>query len=453
MCGVVGIYSPIKAALPEEVYLALHALQHRGQSAAGVAWIDGSGEVGSRRGAGLVHQALDQSELAQVDCQLAIGHVRYPTAGGTSLRNAQPLAVHSSSRGAFALAHNGNLTNGEELRQKLEAEGAIFQTRSDSEVLLHLITRHGGDSFGEALSASLCDLKGAYSYVIIRSGQLIGARDPWGVRPLCLGKRDEVWYLASESCAFDLLGVTFVRDIEPGEVVTIDERGLHSTYLPHRPKKRFRCAFEYVYFARPDSDIDGINVYESRVRMGAQLAAEHSTEATMVTGMPDSGTPAALGFARASGVDYQSAIVRNRYSGRTFIEPSPRARALGVRKKLNPLKSLTRDQHLAVVDDSVVRGTTGCKVCRLLREAGARGVHLLISSPPVKYPCFYGIDTPDRNELLAAYKSHEAMARELGVDDLSFLSKEGLAQAIGLPLDELCTACFDGGYMEDWDEL
>lgn len=450
MCGVVGLYSSYKAPLAEEAYLALYALQHRGQNAAGISWIDGNGDVCSRRGAGLVHQALDQNELAEIDCHLAIGHVRYPTAGGDSPRNAQPLAVHSSSRGAFALAHNGNLTNGETLRRRLEAEGAIFQTQTDSECLLHLITRHGGDSFHQSLMASLEDLKGAFSFVLIRPGQLIGVRDPWGVRPLCLGRRENVWYLASESCAFDLLGAAFVRDLLPGEVITVDERGLHSDFQKRKPQRRFRCAFEYVYFARPDSVIDGVSVYESRVRMGRRLAQEcPCRNATLITGMPDSGTPAALGYAEGTGIPYKGAIVRNRYSGRTFIEPSPRARALGVRKKLNPLRSLTEGQNLAVIDDSIVRGTTGVKICRLLRECGARQVHLLISSPPVKHPCFYGIDTPDRNELLAAGKSIEAMVSYLGVTGLGFLSKEGLAEAIGLPQTELCTACFDGNYMED----
>lgn len=450
MCGIIGAFSSRGAHLLEEIYLGLYALQHRGQEAAGVAWSDEAGQVLCRRGNGLVHLALSQTELAQVTSQAAIGHVRYATTGGTGLANAQPLAASSSVHGSFAVAHNGNLTNTDELKRQMEHGGAIFQSRTDTEVVLHLISHQPDVPFADAVQRSCTKLRGAFSLVIVHENRLIAVRDPWGFRPLALGERDGVFYVASESCAFDLLGAHFIRDLDPGEILLIDSTGLHSSKLPLTPARHYHCAFEYVYFARPDSVIDGVSVYESRIRMGRELAKTNGcpTDA-VVTGLPDSGTIAALGYAAESGHAYQAAIVRNRYSGRTFIEPTPRVRELGVQKKLNPIRSLIEGRQLVAIDDSVVRGTTSRKVCALLRRCGARGIHLRISSPPVCYPCFYGIDTPSRDDLVAAQKSVPAMASQFGCDSLQYLTKEALIRSIGKPACELCTACFDGHYMEE----
>ncbi len=451
MCGIIGAYSSRNSRLLEEIYLGLYALQHRGQEAAGVAWTADTSEIRSIKNSGLVHVALDQNELSQISCHSAIGHVRYSTAGGSGINNAQPLTASSSSRGSFAVAHNGNITNAESLRSLLENRGAIFHSNSDTEVLLHLITHQGHKPFLDALTDALRRLKGAYSFVLLHQDRLIAVRDPWGFRPLILGRRDDIYYVVSESCALDLLAAEPVRDIEPGEILIIDGQGLHSLRIPHKPKRCYHCSFEYVYFARPDSIIDGISVYETRKAMGRELArCCGDCNASLVTGMPDSGTIAALGFAEESKVPYQSAIVRNRYSGRTFIEPTQRVRELGVLKKLNPMGSLIRGKDLAVVDDSIVRGTTSTKVAQLLRHhCGAKSVHFCISSPPVAYPCYYGIDTPSREELIAAQLSGDDLVQRLCVDSLTYLTKEALVRSIGLPADQLCTACFDGHYMEE----
>lgn len=460
MCGIIGAYSPRSTNLPEDIFLGLYALQHRGQEAAGIAWTNGHGNIDSRKGGGLIHTAIAQSEISKIDCRSAIGHVRYPTAGGAGMCNAQPLIASSLNRGAFAVAHNGNLTNAEALRTMLEGHGALFQSSSDTEVLLHLISHQPNRPFLDALTNALRRLRGAYSFVLLYDDKLIAARDPWGFRPLALGKRDDITYVASESCAFDLLGAQMVRDVEPGEILVIDENGCQSFRIPHETKRKYHCVFEYVYFARPDSIIDGVSVYESRKRMGRELAkacrncphCSEGLERGLVTGLPDSGTIAALGFAEESGVPYESAIVRNRYSGRTFIEPTQRVRELGVLKKLNPMKELIRDRDVLVIDDSIVRGTTSIKVADLLRNnCGAKGVHLCISSPPVAYPCYYGIDTPSRRELVAARLSGDELTKFLGVDSLTYLSREALVRAVGLPEDQLCTACFDGNYMEEED--
>lgn len=460
MCGIIGAFSSQKTQLPEEMFLGLYALQHRGQEAAGIAWTDDRGEIICRKAPGLVHNALDQGEISKVECHSAIGHVRYATAGGSAACNIQPLTANSLSCGAFAVVHNGNLPNAMPLRTMLEGNGALFQSSSDTEVLLHLISHQPARPFLDALTCALRKLRGAYAFLLLHDDKLIAARDPWGFRPLVLGQRDGVIYLASETCAFDLLGAKLIRDVEPGEILVIDESGIQSFRIPHEPKRTFHCSFEYVYFARPDSLIDGISVYETRKRMG-RLLARKCTECMngckdmyrpLVTGLPDSGTIAALGFSEESGVPYESAIVRNRYSGRTFIEPTQRVRELGVLKKLNPLRELIRGRDIIVVDDSIVRGTTSIKVAQLLKQGcGARGVHMCISSPPVAYPCYYGIDTPSRKDLIAAKLSGDRLREFLGVDSLFYLNENDLISAIGLPADQLCTACFDGTYMEDED--
>ena len=459
MCGVIGAFSPRAAHLPEEIYLGLYALQHRGQEAAGVAWTDERDEIECFKGPGLVHTALDQSEISKISCRSAIGHVRYATAGGSAACNIQPLTANTLSRGSFAVVHNGNLTNAVALRTSLEGQGALFQSSSDTEVLLHLISRQPQRPFLDALSQALRKLRGAYSFLLLCDDKLIAARDPWGFRPLILGRRGDITYVASESCALDLLGATIVRDVEPGEILCIDESGCQSFKIPRPAGRRYHCAFEYVYFARHDSTMDGISVYETRKKMGRALARAcmkelkpESLHDPLVTGLPDSGTIAAMGFAQESGIPYELAIVRNRYSGRTFIEPTQRVRELGVLKKLNPMKDLIRGRDVIVVDDSIVRGTTSIKVAQLLRgQCGARGVHMCISSPPVAFPCYYGIDTPSRKELIAAKLSGEELRKFLGVDSLFYLSRKDLVEAIGIPAGELCTACFDGNYMEDED--
>jgi len=457
MCGIVGAFSPTRTALAEDIYLGLYALQHRGQEAAGIAWTDEDGEVVCRKGPGLVHSALDQAEMSRVMCKSAIGHVRYATAGGSAACNIQPLTVRTLARGSFAVAHNGNLPDAPAQRLVLEGRGALFQSSSDTELILHLISHQPEREFPDALLQALTRVNGAYSLVFLHDDKLIAARDPWGFRPLALGRRGDITYVASESCVFDLLGAQLVRDIEPGEIVVIDESGCRSFRLPRRCGRKYHCVFEYVYFARPDSVIDGVPVYEARKNMGRALARSCAgafrdragLARPLVTGMPDSGTIAALGFSEESGIPYESAIVRNRYSGRTFIEPTQRVRELGVLKKLNPMRQIIRGRDLIVIDDSIVRGTTSLKVAQLLREhCGAKGVHMCVSSPPVAYPCFYGIDTPSRKELIAAQLSGDALRERLGVDSLFYLGKDELVKAVGMPEDQLCTACFDGTYLE-----
>ena len=459
MCGVIGAFSRTAGHLPEDIFLGLYALQHRGQEAAGIAWTNEHGEVVCRKNPGLVHTALDQAEISKIVCNSAIGHVRYATAGGSARSNIQPLKANTLTRGSFAVVHNGNLPNAGTLRNMLEGQGALFQSSSDTEVLLHLISHQPNRPFLDALTQALRRIRGAYSFLLIYDNKLIAARDPWGFRPLVLGVRDDITYIASESCAFDLLGAKMVRDIEPGEIVVVDESGVQSFRIPVEAKRKYHCSFEYVYFARPDSLIDGISVYETRKMMGRTLARAcmkctggcKGMKSPLVTGLPDSGTIAALGFAEEAGIPYESAIVRNRYSGRTFIEPTQRVRELGVLKKLNPMRDMINDRDLFVIDDSIVRGTTSIKVSQLLKSCGVNGVHMCISSPPVAFPCYYGIDTPSRKDLVAARLSGDSLKNFLGVDSLYYLSKKDLVESIGLPENELCTACFDGNYMEEED--
>ena len=447
MCGIFGAYSP-DSFVAEEVYLGLAALQHRGQESAGVAWIDRDRRINAIKGMGLVHEALSQSTLAETPAKAAIGHVRYSTAGGSMLQNAQRICANYA-KGPVGIAPNGKLTNFEELRATLENRGAIFQSTSDTEAILQLLAHQPKRSPFDALLRALAEARGAYCLVVLMEEGLVAARDPWGFRPLALGKRgDNNYYVASESCAFNLLGASFVRDIEPGEVVMINSDGVKSYMLPITSGRKWFCSFEYVYFARPDSVILGRSVYRARQEMGKRLAIGEGVEADFVASFPDSGTNAALGYAEQAGIPFEAAVVRNRYVGRTFIQPTQKVRELGVRIKLSPCPELFRDRSSVLVDDSIVRGTTAGLVISMIRECRSRALHLRISSPPVRYPCFYGIDTPSSGDLAAAKYSPDDMARTVGADSLRYLSREDMIGAIGLPPDSLCTACFDGNYLD-----
>ncbi|MDR3333117.1 MAG: amidophosphoribosyltransferase [Synergistaceae bacterium] len=460
MCGVLGAYSG-KDYVAEEIYLGLSALQHRGQESAGVAWINGDRRINVIKGMGLVHEALDQGRLANVKAKAAIGHVRYSTAGGSHEQNAQPICANYA-QGPVAIAHNGNLTNFKILREELESRGAIFQSTSDTEAILQLLAHQPKRTPLDALRRALAGVTGAYSLVVLMEEGLVAARDPWGFRPLSIGRRGDNYYVASESCAFNLLGATFVRDIEPGEVLLINERGLSSYKIPIETSRKCLCSFEYVYLARPDSVIEGRSVYRARQEMGRRLARGEGGErcvltdgvadADFVASMPDSGTTAALGYAEESRLPYEAAVVRNRYVGRTFIQPTQRVRELGVRIKLSPSPDLFRDRSAILVDDSIVRGTTAGLVVSMIRECKTRGIHLRISSPPVRYPCFYGIDTPSKGDLVAARCTIKEIAESVGADSLFYLSREDMVKSIGIPDNRLCTACFDGNYLEETDE-
>lgn len=448
MCGIFGAYSQSGKPILEDVYLGLYALQHRGQLSAGIAWIN-NGSVCIKRGTGLVHEALDQSALAAVDANAAIGHVRYPTAGGISSENCQPL-VANYAQGPVAIAHNGNLTNFHGLASYLENRGAIFYTSADTETILQLMAHQPNTVQLEALKNALTKLRGAYSIAVLINDCLIAARDPWGFRPLVIGQKDDTIYVSSESCALDLLGAKLIRDVAPGEVLVIDKRGIISQRLPMAGSHRTRhCSFEYVYFARPDSLIDGRSVYRARKNLGAMLAKEDIPSDAIVAGMPDSGTLAALGLAEKTRMPFESGIVRNRYVGRTFIQPTQRVRDAGVKIKLNPQPGIFKDKEAIIVDDSLVRGTTAKRIVSMIRGSGAAKVHMRIASPPVCFPCYYGIDTPTSDELAAAQMDIPSLCRFIGADSLTYLTCDELAKAIGLPREELCMACFDGSYLEN----
>ncbi len=450
MCGIFGAYSPKGSSVLEEVYLGLYALQHRGQESAGIAWSNSGGTIGAMKGMGLVHKALDQNALAEMSSFAAIGHVRYSTAGGSFSANAQPLTA-TYARGDVAIAHNGNLTNANGTRQLLQSRGAIFQSTGDTEVILHLMAHQSHKPPLDALLSSLRRLRGAFSLAVLLGNRLVAARDPWGFRPLVLGKREDSWYVASESCALDIIGAKLVRDVRPGEVLIIDHKEVQSLTIPHAASRQHLCSFEYVYFARPDSVIDGVSVYNARKEMGRRLAKENPVPADLVTGMPDSGTIAAIGYAEGAVIPYEKAVVRNRYVGRTFIQPTQRVREIGVRIKLNPIGEIMRDKDVVIVDDSLVRGTTSKRMVRMIRDAGATKVHLRIASPPVRFPCYYGIDTPTTEELVAARMDLPALEKLVEADSLSYISKEDLLASIGIDPCRMCTACFTGEYMEEKD--
>lgn len=444
MCGVFGIFNHPEAA--NLSYLGLHALQHRGQESAGVVSSE-EGTLHAVRKMGLVADVFSVDQLRGLPGTSAVGHVRYSTAGGSLPKNIQPLTAELRG-GAVALAHNGNLVNAEVLRAELEEEGAIFSSNSDTEVILQLMARGREPALIDRLVAALARVEGAYSLVMLSADGLIAARDPHGFRPLVLGRlrRDHSCYVvASETCAFDLIDAERVRDVHPGEILRIDAHGLHSEHLP-RSRWRF-CVFEHVYFARPDSVLDGRAVYELRAAMGEALAREAPVDADLVVPVPDSGVVPALGYARRSGIPFEMGLIRNHYVGRTFIEPQSSIRHFGVKLKLNPVPGLLAGKRVIVVDDSIVRGTTSRKIVKMIRAAGAKEIHLRIASPPVISPCYYGIDTPTRAELLASSHTQAEIARYLTADSVVYLSREGLARAAQASVDyPYCTACFTGDY-------
>lgn len=443
-CGVYGVYSRSEN-VSEMTYLGLYALQHRGQESAGIAITDGAW-MDVSRGMGLVNEVF-RHQLPHMDGQyIAIGHVRYSTTGSSLLANTQPLMVNYSG-GKIALAHNGNLTNAEEIRHGLEEQGTIFQTTIDSEVFVNLIARSRKETIEGKVMESLRKIKGAYCLTIMTEDKLIGARDPQGFRPLCLGKQDNgTWILSSETCGLDVVGADFVRDVEPGEMVVIDDSGVKS-YKFAFGQKLASCIFEYIYFARPDSVIDGQSVHEARFMMGRILARESGFKGDIVISVPDSGNTAASGYAFESGIPYMEGLIKNRYIGRTFIQPTQKMRDTAVKLKLNPIRAVVEGKSVILVDDSIVRGTTSGKIVRMLRHAGAKEVHMCISSPPIGYPCFYGIDTSIRKELIAATKTVEEIRQYIEADSLHFLSLEGLKQSLTHANPEsMCYACFNSAY-------
>jgi amidophosphoribosyltransferase len=444
-CGVVGIAGVQGAA--ELTSMALHALQHRGQESAGITVSDGH-RIHTHKQMGLVADVFDEATLKTMPGTYAIGHVRYSTAGSSNLVNAQPIQV-ASHRGAVALAHNGNLVNAPQLRRVMEQDGSIFSTTSDSEVILHLMARDRASDVAEALQNVLPHVRGAYSLVVISGDKLVAARDPLGFRPLCLGRFQDSYVLASESCAFDIIGARYLRDVEPGELVILGQGELVSRRLAPRGRER-RCVFEHVYFSRPDSQIFGVSVERARRASGEILGREAPVAADLVTAVPDSSNTAALGYARATGIPFELALIRNHYVGRTFISPAQQVRDMSVRIKFNPVREVLAGKRVVVVDDSIVRGTTMRKLVKLLRQAGAAEVHLRIASPPVTNPCFYGIDTPVRKELIASSHSVEEIAAYLRADSLHYLSLAGLLEATG-EADRYCNACFTGDYPVDFE--
>jgi amidophosphoribosyltransferase len=446
-CGVFGIHRHADAAALTA--LGLHALQHRGQEACGIVAFDGE-EFHAHRASGLVGDAFaSPAVMASLKGTSAIGHNRYATTGGTVIRNVQPLYADFEF-GGFAIAHNGNLTNAARLRSQLVSRGCLFQTTSDSEVFLHLMATARAGSPIDRLVEALRQVEGAYSLVAIADDRVIGVRDPMGFRPLVLGKLGDSTVLASETCALDIIGAEFVRDIEPGEMVVVTRDGVTS-FMPFMPAERRFCIFEYIYFARPDSQVEGRSVYEARRRIGAELAIESPVDADLIVPIPDSGVPAALGYASQSGIPFELGIIRNHYVGRTFIEPTDQIRHLGVKLKHNANRAMLRGKRVVLIDDSIVRGTTSQKIVRMVRDAGAAEVHMRISSPPTTNPCFYGIDTPEKDKLLASRHSVEEMAALIGVDSLAFISFDGLYRAMGhregrTAHRDYCDACFTGDY-------
>ncbi|MBM3870392.1 MAG: amidophosphoribosyltransferase [Verrucomicrobia bacterium] len=446
-CGVFGIFGHPNAA--ELTYYGLYALQHRGQESAGIVTCDGR-QFREHKGMGLVPQIFQGSILHKLVGDMAVGHTRYSTTGSSHIRNAQPLTV-DCARGQIAVAHNGNLTNAAQLREELEAKGSIFQTTVDSEIILHLMAQPNDPRGESSLINTVRRIEGAFSLVIMTEHELIGVRDPHGFRPLSLGKVGDAWVLSSETCAFDLIHAKFVRDIAPGEVVIISKDGVRSVQAFPAQERRAFCIFEYVYFARPDSNLDGRNVYQTRVEMGRQLAREHPIAADIVVPVPDSGNCAALGYSLESGIPFEMAFVRNHYVGRSFLQPSQLIRDFNVRVKLNLITEMVRDKRVIIVDDSIVRGTT-CKArVNNLKEAGAKEVHVLVSCPPHMHPCVYGIDFPDRNKLMAANHSLDEIRKYLNADSLHYLSLDGMVKATGHPRAGFCMACYDGNYPVAYD--
>ena len=446
-CGLFGIFGHIDAAA--HTALGLHALQHRGQEAVGIVSYDGE-QFNSHRALGLVGDNFSTEEvISQLAGNTAIGHVRYSTTGGTVIRNVQPLFAEFKF-GGLAVAHNGNLTNAYGVRRSLIERGSIFQSTSDTETIIHLIARSEYGRVVDRLTDAISQIEGAYSLVAMTGKKLIGVRDPYGVRPLVIGRLGDAYIITSETCALDIIGARFVRDIDPGEIVIVDESGLHSL-KPFTKKPRRFCIFEYIYFARPDSTIEGKHVYAVRKNIGRELARESSIPADVIVPVPDSGVPAAIGYAQEADIPFELGIIRNHYVGRTFIEPTAQIRNLGVRLKHNANQGSIKGKRVVLVDDSIVRGTTSTKIVEMVRAAGATDVHMRISSPPTTHSCFYGIDTPEREQLMAAQHNVQQMADIIGVDSLAFISIDGLYRAVGetnrdKEMPQYCDACFTGEY-------
>lgn len=444
-CGVFGIFNKDDHDVARLTYYGLYALQHRGQESAGIAVSD-NGTILYHKDMGLVPEVFDQVILNHLKGKMAIGHVRYSTTGASLRENAQPMVIKYKN-GQLALAHNGNLVNAAELREQLESNGAIFQTTNDSEVIASLISKYriASDNIEQAIMKMMKDVRGSYALTILTPKRLVGIRDPLGIRPLCIGLLDNSYVLASESCAFDSIGAQYIRDVNPGEIVLIGDDGIESIQT-EVPDHSDLCIFEYVYFARPDSFIDGASVHEARMEAGRRLAIEHPVEADLVIGAPDSGITAALGFSEQSGIPFGTGLLKNRYIGRTFIQPDQGQREIGVRIKFNAMKSAIEGKRVVMIDDSIVRGTTTKRIVQMLKNAGAKEVHMRVSSSPIKHPCYFGIDTSSRKQLVASSHTVEEIREMIGADSLGYLSLEGLLKTPKGIRCGLCTACFDGNY-------
>lgn len=446
-CGVLGIYeNRNNAGLGRDIFYGLYALQHRGQESAGIAVSSGNG-IRYHKAMGLASEVFNDEILDDLTGHIGIGHVRYSTTEPNTLINSQPLVVRYK-RGSLAVAHNGNLVNSLELRTELQENGVAFQTEIDSEIIAFLIAQaHSGD-IAEAVESCMDKLKGSYALVIMTEDTLIGMRDPNGIRPLCLGKKGDSYVLASESCALDTIDAKFIRDVEPGEIVIINNKGLQSINKNKETSKAV-CIFEFVYFARPDSTIDGTNVHMARLEAGRLLAQEHPADADLVIGVPDSGTISAMGYSQASGIPFGIGLIKNHYVGRTFIKSTQSLRTIGVKLKLNPIKEVVQGKRLVMVDDSIVRGTTSGLIVKILKDAGAKEVHVRISSPPVTDSCYFGIDTSSRKELIGAQRKIEEIREYIGADSLGYLSLDGLVKSTGFPREKFCLGCFSGEYPID----
>ncbi|HEY8823917.1 MAG TPA: amidophosphoribosyltransferase [Candidatus Limnocylindria bacterium] len=448
MCGIVGIWNPERADQTEAArlaFFALYALQHRGQESAGIAATDGR-DMRIVRRMGLVGQVFSEPDLGVLGGRAAIGHTRYSTTGSSRIQNAQPMVVRDEELGELAIGHNGNCINARDLREGLARDGAQFTTSSDTEVIAQTIAREDGATWDERLARGLPKLQGAWSLVILTPSALYAVRDPLGVRPLCLGRKGDAWLVASETCALETVGAKFIRDVAPGEVLRIDDRG-PVTVADFAADRRGLCVFEHVYLASVASDLEGVSVYATRARMGETLADEHPAAADVVVPVPDSAIPAAVGYARRSGIPFREGLIKNRYIGRTFIQPSPELRRQGVALKYNALHDVLYGKRVVVVDDSIVRGSTSGPIVELLRAHGATEVHMRICSPPIRHQCFFGVDMARRDDLIASRKDIEAIRQHIGADSLGYLSLDGMVRATGGTEGDLCTACFTGDYL------